>query len=206
MRILVMQVGNITIELHPQESLILSNLVSQLLALLQSHSSVALDPDPRLASYEIGGTDCLPEDPALARLLPNAYLDPTLAGEFRKVTEQGLINRKIEDALLVATTLSGTIPEHIEFHTETESETADDDGTVFHLTPETLEPWVRTLTALRLSIAARLDIENEEQYAEIREAPGHEETFIIYEWLATLTDMLLRFAPALESFPEDEAE
>lgn len=204
MRILVMQVGNITIELHPQENLILSNLVSQLLALLQSHSSVALDPDPRLASYEIGGTDCLPEDPALARLLPNAYLDPTLAGEFRKVTEQGLINRKIEDALLVATTLSGEIPEHVEFQTETEA--SDDDGTVFHLTPDTLEPWVRTLTALRLSIAARLDIEHEDQYAELREAPDREETFIIYEWLATLTDMLLRFAPALESFPEDEAE
>ena len=204
MRILVMRVGDITIELHPQESLILSNLVSQLLALLQSHSSVALDPDPRLASHEIGGTDCLPDDPALARLLPNAYLDPTLAGEFRKVTEQGLINRKIEDALLVATTLGGNIPEHVEF-VDRSSDDADE-GTVFHLTPDTLEPWVRTLTALRLSIAARLDIEQEAEYTALRDQPEHEETFIIYEWLATLTDMLLRFAPALESFPEDEAE
>lgn len=204
MRILVMQVGDITIELHPQESLILNNLVSQLLALLQSHSSVAFDPDPRLASYEIGGTDCLPDDPALARLLPNAYLDPSLAAEFRKVTEQGLINRKIEDALIVATTLSGNIPEHVEFADV--SVDADDEGTIFHLTPDTLEPWVRTLTALRLSIAARLDIEHESEYTELRDHPEHEETFIIYEWLATLTDMLLRFAPALESFPEDAAE
>lgn len=204
MRILVMQVGDITIELHPQESLILSNLVSQLLALLQSHSGVALDPDPRLAGYEIGGTDCLPEDPALARLLPNAYLDPSLAGEFRKVTEQGLINRKIEDALLVATTLSGNIPEHLEFGENSEEE--GEESTIFHLTPDTLEPWVRTLTALRLSIAARLNIEHEDEYTKLREAPEYEETFIIYEWLATLIDMLLRFAPALDSFPEDAEE
>lgn len=203
MRILVMQVGEITIELHPQESLILENLVSQLLALLQSHSSVALDPDPLLASYEIGGTDCLPEDPALARLLPNAYLDPDLAGDFRKVTEQGLINRKIEDALVVATTLSGEIPEHIEF-SDAEDDDHAPDGTVFSLTAGTLEPWVRTLTALRLSIAARLGVEKESEYAELREDTEHEETFIIYEWLATLTDMLLRFVPALETFPEDE--
>lgn len=196
-----MQVGEITIELHPQESIILGNLVSQLLGLLQSHSSLELDPDPLLARYEIGGTDCLPEDPALAKLLPNAYLDPTLAGEFRKVTEQGLLNRKIEDALLVATALSGGVPEHLDL--EALSGDSDAEATIFFLTPDTLEPWVRTLTALRLSIAARLGIETEESYAELRALDEHEETFVIYEWLATLTDMLLRFAPALESFSDD---
>lgn len=202
MRVLVMQVGEITIELHPQESTILSNLVGQLLALLQSHSSVALDPDPRLASYEIGGTDCLPEDPALARLLPNAYLDPDLAGEFRQVTEQGLINRKIEDALCIVTVLSGEVPEHIEFGDEVDEEDAE--STIFVLTKDTLDPWVRTLTALRLSIAARLGIDSEAEHIALRDAADHEETFIIYEWLATLTDLLLRFAPALEAFPDDE--
>ncbi|MDA3145981.1 DUF2017 family protein [Leucobacter sp. UCMA 4100] len=202
MKILVMQVGEITIELHPQESIILSNLVGQLLGLLQSHSSTPLDPDPLLASYEIGGTDCLPADPALAKLLPNAYLDPSLAAEFRQVTEQGLLNRKIEDALLVATALSGGVPEHIELEELLACE--DPEGTIFFLTADTLEPWVRTLTALRLSIAARLGIETEQEYSQLREQSEHEETFVIYEWLATLTDMLLRFAPALESFSDEE--
>lgn len=189
------EVGKLQVRLNPQEAAILRSLVSQLLALLQSHSSIALDPDPLLASYEIGGTDCLPEDPALARLLPNAYLDPELASEFRKVTEQGLINRKLEDALLVSTMMGPDGPD--------QDDVIIQEDTLVTITEDTLQPWVRTLTALRISIAARIGIESEDDHERLHDDTEHKNTFMIYEWLAALTDMLLRFTPALE---DDEEE
>lgn len=67
----------------------LDRLVTQLTALLQSHSSTALDPDPLFASPEVGGSDATPEDPALARLFPDAFEDEGDASAFRRLTEQG---------------------------------------------------------------------------------------------------------------------
>lgn len=190
MKLLMAEPGKLSLTLNAQETSILSNLVSQLLALLQSHSSVALDPDPLLASHEIGGTDCLPDDPALARLLPNAYLDPELASEFRQVTEQGLINRKIEDAFLVATMLTSSATGYMVTPTSRPASVI--------ITADSLDPWVRTLTALRLSIAARIGIEKDADHGRLRNDPAHENTLMIYEWIAALTQLILSFAPAMD--------
>lgn len=204
MKFIVTENGAVNIELSTQETAILSNLVSQLLALLQSHSSLALDPDPLFARNEIGGTDTLPEDPALARLLPNAYLDPETAGDFRRVTEQGLINRKIEDAFYVATTLTAEASEHFMEADPYDEISADIPACTFILDEEGFQPWVRTLTALRLSIAARIGVNTEEDHETLRDDPAHADTFIIYEWLAALTDMMLRFASVIEESAEEE--
>lgn len=190
MRIRTGHAGQLVLELDAQEASILSNLVSQLLALLQSHSSVALDPDPLFASLEVGGSEHLPDDPALARLLPDAYEDAAHASDFRRVTEQGLINRKIEDALVISTSLSAGSPESASLDAA--------HGTEVVINQETLPPWIRSLTALRLSIAARLGIDSDADHEAREAAEEHANTMLIYDWLAAILDLLLRFAPVLE--------
>ena len=101
MRLLPLPEGGLRLRLDHDEAQLLDRLVTQLTALLQSHSSTALDPDPLFASLEVGGSDATPEDPALARLFPDAFEDEGDASAFRRLTEQGLVNRKLQDALEV---------------------------------------------------------------------------------------------------------
>src|SRR5690606_2493335 len=105
MRILPRHSGGLRLRLDTDEGALLGALTSQLIALLDSHSGTALDPDPLFASLEVGGSDTTPEDPALARLLPDAYADDADASQFRRITEQGLLNRKLQDALVITRAL-----------------------------------------------------------------------------------------------------
>lgn len=181
--------GQLVLELEAQETAILTNLVGQLLSLLQSHSSVEFNPDPLFASLEVGGGDHLPEDPALARLLPNAYRNDEAATAFRRVTERGLINRKIEDTLTVSTAISAGSPDN-----------ANPDianGTEVTINQETLGPWLRTITALRLSIAARIGLEQASDHDVLAADDEHASTLVIYDWLAAIIDLMLRFSEVL---------
>ena len=98
--------NGVEILFDPEEAGMLDQLVHQLIMLIRSHSETELDPDPLFASLEIGGSERRPDDPALARLFPDAYEDEGESSRFRQVTEQGLINRKLQDALQVVSDLS----------------------------------------------------------------------------------------------------
>src|SRR5262249_58708344 len=68
------------------------------------------EPVPSLedlaAALGATGPTSPPEDPVLARLLPDAYRDdPEAAGEFRRFTEQGLRSGKVAAAQTVLATL-----------------------------------------------------------------------------------------------------
>lgn len=190
MRLLSGHAGQIILELDPQEVSILDNLVSQLLALLQSHSSVDLDPDPLFASLEVGGTDRLPDDPALARLLPDAYETGDESGGFRRVTEQGLINRKLEDAMVVGAALSANAPANAHMDSVHPVSVA--------ITAETFQPWIRTLTAVRLAVSARLGITHEDDHLKLADDPESSDALLIFEWLATLIEAVLHLENAFE--------
>lgn len=177
--------GQITLELDPQEATILDNLVGQVMALLQTHSSIDLDPDPLLASLEIGGSDTLPTDPALARLFPDAYAESDESSQFRRVTEQGLINRKIEDATVVATTLRIDSPDSVrDGSTEPVS---------IVITTRSFLPWLRTLTSLRLAMSARLGVEKEGDLEDLMDDEEASSAVIIFQWLGGLTEAILQF-------------
>lgn len=194
MRLLSGHAGQILLELDPQEVSILDNLVSQLLALLQSHSSVDLDPDPLFASLEVGGTDRLPHDPALARLLPDAYETTGEASEFRQVTEQGLINRKLEDAMIVGAALSANAPDNAHLDSVHPVSVA--------ITAETFQPWIRTLTAVRLAVSARLGIAHADDHIALAEDPESSDALIIFDWLATLVEAVLHLEHVFEEIIE----
>ncbi len=190
MRLLPLPSGALRVRLEFDEAHLLDQLTGQLIDLLQSHSRTALDPDPLFASLEIGGSDVPPEDPALARLFPDAYEGDTDASQFRRVTEQGLINRKLQDALLITSELGlGQAPENDEEPKPIEVE----------VTPSTLPAWVRTLTALRLAIAARIGLEGESDHARLVEDEETRGTVLVYDWLAAILESILRMQTSTET-------
>ena len=94
----------------------------------------------------------LPDDPVLARLLPDGYRDdPDAAGEFRKYTEPGLRSTKQQAALQMLDTLP-------------------DAGGRIQLTSEQAQAWLKALNDVRLALGVRLDVTEdfEQQWAKTR--------------------------------------
>jgi Domain of unknown function (DUF2017) len=88
-----------------------------------------------------------PEDPALRRLLPDAYRDdPQAAADFRRYTEDTLLSGKRTDLTAVRACLA-----EIEA-SKSRTITLDDDRT---------QAWLRTLTDLRLVLGVRLGLETD---------------------------------------------
>ncbi len=119
-----------------------------------------------LAQLGIGGSSSAPLDPALARLLPDAYRnDQEASSEHRRLTELGLVDRKIANANSVAASLA---------HDPVELDQA------------TAQSWLRTLTDLRLILAVRLHIEDDGD-----QGSGDDAMLDVYDWLGYLQGTLL---------------
>lgn len=109
-----------------------------------------------------------PDDPAIARLVPDAYADDDeAAGQFRALTGRDLLGRRDADALTVLGALG-----------DERDDAAGLEVMVMTLAPEEVEAWLRTLTALRLVLASRLDIRSESDHDDA------DPRFGVYEWLA----------------------
>ena len=170
--------GGVEILFEPEEADMLEQLTRQLIMLLEGHSGAALDPDPLFASLEIGGTDETPEDPALARLFPDAFAGSEDAAGFRRVTEQGLVNRKLQDALRVVSDVDA-------------ASTELDEPVAVNITPVSFLAWARTLTALRLAMAARVGLERESDYDRLIDDEATRGTILVYDWLAALLEAVI---------------
>jgi Domain of unknown function (DUF2017). len=120
----------------------------------------------------------LPGDPVLARLLPDAYRgDADAASEFRRFTEDSLAARKIQNAITVTESL--------------ERATALDGAgqTEVALDAPTVQSWLRCLTDIRLTVAARLGIESDED-----EGADDDESLMlrdVYDWLGFVQGSLI---------------
>jgi hypothetical protein len=129
-------------------------------------------------SADLGdGTDSPPppSDPALARLLPDAYQDDDqAAGEFRRLTESSLRRDKVT----AAERLLAALP-------------ADGAGEV-RLDPETTESWLATINDVRLALGTRLEVTEEmaEPDPEDPDAPA----YVVYLWLTELQGVLIEVA------------
>lgn len=117
-----------------------------------------------------------PEDPALARLLPDAYRDDTdAAGEFRRFTEQELRSGKVA----AAQTVLATLPE---------------DGGKVDLSEEDAQVWLRALNDVRLTLGVRLSITEDfaERVVGLDPADPRSAYLWIYDWLTFLQETLVR--------------
>lgn len=111
----------------------------------------------------------LPDDPALARLLPDLIVDDADAAlELRGLVEPSLLALKRDQAGLVLESLAH--PGALDAATE--------------------EAWARVLTDLRLTIAARLGIERED---DARPSVTESEATLreVYEWLGGVLEHLI---------------
>jgi hypothetical protein len=139
------------------------------------------------SAFSEGPTE-LPGDPALARLFPDAYTDlgpdgdaATASAEFRRYTENDLRARKRDDAQAVIRSLEALAPE-------------GEERATLHLKPEECRQWLGALNDLRLVLASRLEIVEDEDFEELLELPDDDPRsplVLTYGWLTALQDTLV---------------
>ncbi|MCX5200925.1 DUF2017 domain-containing protein [Streptomyces sp. NBC_00237] len=184
--------GGAAIALDTVETSILRSLAVQLLELIGPGDEPVEGADPLAALFAEGPSEA-PADPALARLFPEAYVDPRAepdarqresSAEFRRFTENDLRTRKREDALSVVRNLDAL------------ASAADEGepGLVLKLTPEESRRWLGTLNDLRLTIASRLDITEEDESEDLYRLPDEDPRkpmVMAYLWLGGMQETLV---------------
>jgi hypothetical protein len=121
----------------------------------------------------------LPTDPALRRLLPDAYREnPDAAAEFRRYTEASLRDEMMADLRAVRQDLLVI--------SDKGQATLDDEAT---------QAWLRVLNRVRLVLAVRLEIEtadDHEALASLDDGDPRVGPFLMYEWVGYVLSDLLR--------------
>ena len=184
--------GGARARLAAAEASLLRSLVGQIMSLVESEgvesegaeSSSADHPagerDDDLAALEAmlhgPGADKIPEDPVLARLLPDAYRDdPEAAGEFRRYTEPALRSAKHA----AAQEMLDTLPEV---------------GGRIQLTQDQALSWLKALNDVRLALGVRLGVTEdfEEQWARLKPDDPQWTAFEVYAWLGAVQESLVQ--------------
>jgi hypothetical protein len=123
------------------------------------------------------------DDPAVGRLVPDAYPDdPEAAQEFRAITERDLLERRLHDAEEVRESLAPAAT----LDSLRDSGTAGWEEVELALAPATVRAWLRTLAAIRLVLATRLEITDED------DGDDADPRFGVYEWLGYRLEGLIQ--------------
>jgi Domain of unknown function (DUF2017) len=135
-----------------------------------------VDADDLAAMVELTDNAELPDDPVLARLLPDAYRDdPEASGEFRRYTEQGLRSSKAAAARTVLATLPAS-------------------GGRIRLTEPEAQAWLRALNDVRLALGTRLGVTDDfdDQVTDMGAEDPRAAYVGVYQWLAFLQETLVQ--------------
>lgn len=169
------------------EADLLRSLAAQLVELLRNEAAIPRDDvDPLEALFDFTGPTAEPEDPVLARLFPSAYAhDEEAASEFRRYTEGGLRNGKADAAVTIIDTLEEAgLPAEL-----------DQDGLIIdvELDEPTAEIWLRSFTDLRLALATRLGVEDDDDdyWATLADDDPRGQAHDIYAWVGYLQETLV---------------
>jgi Domain of unknown function (DUF2017) len=117
----------------------------------------------------------LPDDPILARLLPDGYTDdPDAAQDFRRFTESGLRSAKVAAAQTVLVTLPPR-------------------GGRVRLSSGQAESWLRALNDVRLALGVRLGVTDDFDglSEDVRPDDTRYAYVQVYQWLAYLQESLI---------------
>jgi hypothetical protein len=156
---------------------------SEVIAVLLAHVDGMLEPppvgDPLEALVGLRSTPPpIPTDPAIARLLPEAYRDDGAASaDFRRRTSDDLRAGKREAAKVVLATLPAAA-----------------EGVAL-LGEDEVDAWLRSLTDLRLVLGSRLGLVDDESADEldaIDPDDSRRPTVEVYFYLSSLQDGLVR--------------
>ncbi|WP_127480093.1 DUF2017 domain-containing protein [Nocardioides pantholopis] len=168
------------------EADLIRSLAQQLVELLRNEEAVpTTGRDPLEVLLDFSGPTTEPEDPVLARLFPTAYPDdPEAAAEFRRFTEGALRDGKARSAATVIDTL-----------TEAGLPAEPDERLMIdvELDEAAAESWLRCFNDLRLALASRLGVEDddEEFWESLPEEDPRAQTHDIYEWIGYLQETLV---------------
>lgn len=166
--------GRVVLRVDIVEKGLLATLLEQLAEFVTP--DVREDEDPLVQLVGLDPEAERPEDPALARLFPDAYLDDVeAAAEFRRFTERDLRDTKLA-------------------HATTALETLRRSGEKVTLSADEASAWLGALNDVRLALGTRLGI-TEEAMAEFAELPDDDPraaTYHVYDWLTYLQETLVR--------------
>jgi hypothetical protein len=168
------------------EADLLRSLASQLVELLRNEAAVPHEhADPLEAMLSFDGPTTEPDDPVLARLFPSAYADEEAAAEFRRFTEGTLRDGKAAGAATIIDTLeeAGLPPQ------------LGDQKVVIdvELDEEAALVWLKSFTDLRLALATRLEVEQDDDafWRALPEDDPRSQAHDIYEWIGALQETLV---------------
>jgi hypothetical protein len=178
---------HVVVHLTDAEAGVLRHVLGEVLTLLGAEERTD-DDDPMAAlAAEVeeatGGLDSAPhapDDPALARLLPDGYRDdPDAASELRRLTETSLRSSKVGNARVVLDLLPS-------------------DGGRIRLSGDAAEAWLGALNDARLALGTRLEVTDDTDYeAEIDRAVATDPNssraaaLIVFHFLGVLQESLL---------------
>ena len=169
------------------EADLLRSLASQLVELLRNEAAVPRTTDDSFeALLDFSGPTMEPEDPVLARLFPTAYQhDEEAASEFRRFTEGALRDGKAAGAAVIIDTLeeAGLPPELTEDGLTIDVEMAE----------PAAEAWLRSFTDLRLALATRLGVEEDDDdvWLAMDDEDPRSQAHDIYQWVGYLQETLV---------------
>lgn len=177
--------GRVVLRVDDVERGLLMSVARQVMDLVQP-AEASPDQDPLAAQLGwVDGDVGISDDPAVARLLPDAYDDPEDAREFRRFTENDLRQSKMQHAM--------TVVEEIERSGEKVAVTSTDS-------------WLGLLNDARIAIGTRIQIseDNHEELAGLPDGDPRSGLFHVYDWLTFLQESLVRcMDPALYGFSDD---
>jgi Domain of unknown function (DUF2017) len=192
--------GEMRVRLGDGERRVLHDVFTEVHDLLRDPSPGPAEDDPLAALVGIGQATKPPDDPALARLLPDAHKDdPVASAEFRRYTENELRSRKRNGLRLAMDTL--------------------DRGPTLHLHEAEAAAWVVALTDVRLVLAERIGLRTDDDHALLERVvadladddadasgePGPAErlavTLSLYDFLAWLQETLV--VAMAETLPDE---
>ncbi|MCW2776450.1 MAG: hypothetical protein JWN17_175 [Frankiales bacterium] len=168
--------GGVSADVAPVEAHVLAQCAADLLALLaedEDEDAPAQDPLAAMVGMPTGDVEA-PDDPALARLLPDAYGDddPEASREFRRYTDSDLRAGKSAHAGTVLATLP---PE----------------GGRLLLDRDGADAWLGCLNDLRLVLGTRLEVTEELDETTLPEDDPRQQALQVYGWLGWLQESLI---------------
>jgi len=157
---------------------VLRFLLAGQLALLDEEDPLGEEPDSLAAALGIAdGPVKKPDNPALARLFPDAYEgDADEASEFRRLTEPDLREGKRATARQVLDSLRDYQP-----------------GEELALAAEQARSWLGAVNDIRLVLAVWLEIEDDDDnpFDRIDERDDRYEIVVMYHWLGAMVEWLV---------------
>jgi hypothetical protein len=164
----------VVLRLHGQERTVLASLAAGLAEMLEPPDSPDDDADPLAAMVGMTtGPVGVPADPALRRLLPDAYDDPEGAAEFRRLTDASLRQDKVANLRRIVDGAAAV-------------------GGVVRLASDDVGPWLSGLNDIRLVLGERLDMTEERKHLEgLDDDDPRLPLLAAYDWLSELQEMVI---------------